>query len=275
MSQPFTLTMVNSGLAESLTALVAHAAAAILSIDAASLTVENKPDQSPVTAADRASDAVLAEGLNRLLPGMPVISEERSGRPSAIPADSSFALVDPLDGTKEFLAGRDEFTVNLAIISQRQPIAGFIAVPAQGLVFRGIAGRGAERIVCRGPDDLRPPEPIRTRKAPVNGLVATQSRSHLDAATAAFLDRLSVARRVACGSALKFCRIAEGSADIYPRLARTFEWDIAAGHALVVAAGGVVTSAVGQPLFYGRAEDEFAVSDFVAWGDPECARQRR
>ena len=148
-----------------MTLLVARAAAAILA-RAASLAVRNKADHSPVTAADDAADAVIAEGLSLLLPGIPIVSEERVGADSDPVPDSSFALVDPLDGTKEFLAGRDEFTVNLAIVSHRYPIAGFIAVPAHGLVFRGIAGRGAERIVCRGPHDARPPEAIRMRKAP-------------------------------------------------------------------------------------------------------------
>ena len=266
---------VDIALADALTLLVARAGATIMAFAPGRLAIRPKADHSPITAADEAADAVIAAGLRELLPGLPVVSEERFGA-VAPPADGSFVLVDPLDGTKEFISGREDFTVNLAIITDRYPVAGFIAVPARGLVYRGVAKRGAERVAVSGDAPTRgTPVAIRTRRAPAAGLVAAVSRSHFDAATEALLARWPVVERTVAGSALKFCRVAEAAADVYPRLGRTCEWDIAAGHALVVAAGGVVTTASGEPLSYGHAEAAYAVEDFIAWGDPEAALRLR
>jgi 3'(2'), 5'-bisphosphate nucleotidase len=256
------LRTVDQELADALTDLVARAGDAILAVAPTALRTRLKADQSPVTAADEAADAVIAEGLARLLPGLAVVSEESGAR--AGPLGETFALVDPLDGTKEFVAGHDEYTVNLAIVADGSPIAGFIAAPALGLLFRGIVGRGAERLAR----DAAAPVAIRCRPAPAGALTATVSRSHLDPATSAFLDTLGVAARMTCGSALKFCRVAEGAADVYPRLSPTSEWDTAAGHAIVVAAGGVVTTPAGAPLRYGAWRQGFAVPGFIARGDP-------
>jgi 3'(2'), 5'-bisphosphate nucleotidase len=253
---------LDAGLADALTALVARAAAAILAIAPTGLATRLKADDTPVTAADEAADAVIAEGLARLLPGVAVVSEEGPRRADT-PGDT-FALVDPLDGTKEFVAGRGEYTVNIAIIAGGQPIAGFIAAPALGLLFRGIVGRGAERLAL-APGGA--PVAIRCRANPTGPLVAAVSRSHLDPDTCAFLDRLGVTRRITCGSSLKFCRIAEGEADVYPRFSPTSEWDIAAGHAIVTAAGGIMTAPSGAPLRYGNAQADFKVPGFVVWGD--------
>ncbi len=257
------LRTVDAALAAELTALVARASVAILAITPAGMATRLKADHTPVTAADEAADAVIAQGLVRLLPGIPVVSEESRDRPSAL--GETFVLVDPLDGTKEFVAGRDEYTVNLALVTDGEPIAGFIAVPALGLIYRGITGRGAERL---GFDPAIAPVAIRCRRAPQNGLVAAVSRSHLDADSEAFLARLAISERISCGSALKLCRIAEGAADVYPRLAPTSEWDTAAGHAIVTAAGGEVTTPSGAPLRYGRAQQDFKIPGFIAWGDP-------
>jgi 3'(2'), 5'-bisphosphate nucleotidase len=254
---------IDASLADALTDLVARAAAAILAIAPAALDTRLKADESPVTAADEAADAVIAQGLARLMPGIAVVSEESRERPAAL--GETFALVDPLDGTKEFVKGLDEYTVNLAIITAGEPIAGFVAAPALGLVWRGVVGRGAERLRL---DRSAAPVAIRCRPAPPDGLVAAVSRSHFSAATAALLDRVGVASRVACGSSLKFCRVAEGAVDVYPRLAQISEWDIAAGHALVTAAGGVVTTPEGAPLRYGDAAPGYNVPGFIAWGDP-------
>jgi 3'(2'), 5'-bisphosphate nucleotidase len=256
------LRTVDAGLADALTALVARASAAILAIAPDALRTRAKADHSPVTAADEAADAVIAEGLARLLPGLAVVSEESLDRAGVL--GETFVLVDPLDGTKEFVAGRGEYTVNVAIVTDGRPIAGFIAAPALGLVFRGVVGRGAERLTL---DPGAAPVAIRCRPNPAGGLVAAISRSHLDAATTAFLDRIAVTERIICGSALKFCRIAEGAADVYPRLSPTSEWDIAAGHAIIVAAGGLMTAPSGEPLRYGRAQQGFKVPGFIAWGD--------
>jgi 3'(2'), 5'-bisphosphate nucleotidase len=254
---------IDAPLVDALTDLVARAAAAILAIAPAALDTRFKADKSPVTAADEAADAVIAQGLARLLPGVPVVSEESRDRPAAL--GETFVLVDPLDGTKEFVAGVGEYTVNVAIVTAGEPIAGFVAAPALGFVWRGVVGRGAERL---GLDRTVAPAAIHCRPAPASGLVAAASRSHFTAATAAFLDRVGVTSRVSCGSSLKFCRLAEGAIDVYPRLSEISEWDIAAGHALVTAAGGVVTTPAGAPLRYGDAAHGFAVPGFIAWGDP-------
>jgi 3'(2'), 5'-bisphosphate nucleotidase len=257
------LRTIDASLVEGLTDLVANAAAAILAIAPAALDTRLKADASPVTAADEAADAVIARGLARLLPGTPVVSEESRDRPSAL--GETFVLVDPLDGTKEFVAGVGEYTVNLAIVAAGEPIAGFVAAPALGLIYRGIVGRGAERLHL---DRTAAPVAIRCRPAPASGLVAAASRSHFTAATAAFLDRAGVTSRISCGSSLKFCRLAEGAIDVYPRLSEISEWDIAAGHALVTAAGGLVTTPEGAPLRYGKTAQDFNVPGFIAWGDP-------
>lgn len=254
---------IDASLVAALTDLVADAAAAILAIAPAALDTRLKADKSPVTAADEAADAVIARGLIRLLPGIPVVSEESRDRPSAL--GETFVLVDPLDGTKEFVAGVGEYTVNVAIIAAGEPIAGFVAAPALGLVYRGVVGRGAERLRL---DKAAAPVAIRCRPAPASGLVAAASRSHFSPATAAFLDRVGVASRMDCGSSLKFCRLAEGAIDVYPRLSEISEWDIAAGHALVTAAGGLVATPDGTPLRYGRVDLGFNVPSFIAWGDP-------
>lgn len=251
-----------------LSVLVARASAAILALSTAA--ARQKADGSPVTDADEAAEAVILAGLCQLLPGIPVISEERTGKNGAPKLAGSFVLVDPLDGTKEFVAGRDEYTVNVAILSAGQPIAGVIAAPARRLLWRGIVGRGAERLGMQR-QTLSTPEPIHCRAWPQHGAVALVSRSHRDTASDALLARLPAAEPQECGSSLKFCRVAEGSADIYPRLGPTCEWDIAAGHALVTAAGGLVAAPNGRALVYGRSAENFRVPGFIAWGDPKQA----
>jgi 3'(2'), 5'-bisphosphate nucleotidase len=268
------ITAVDGGLLDELTTIVSAAAAAILAARAGPLDARTKADLSPVTAADHAAEAVILEGLARLLPGVCVVSEEAAGRalPDSIPG--SFVLVDPLDGTRELLAGRDEFTVNVAVVSGGRPCLGIVAAPAQAMLWRGIEGRGAERL------RLSPGAPasaaqersaIRTRPSPRSGLVAVVSRSHLDPQTQALLARLPIADRRACGSAVKFCQIAEGAADVYPRLSTTCEWDVAAGHAVLAAAGGAVITPERAPLNYGRMLESFRVPAFIAWGDASAA----
>jgi 3'(2'), 5'-bisphosphate nucleotidase len=267
---------VDGRLLDELTTIVSAAAAAILAARAGSLEVRAKADLSPVTAADHAAEALILERLARLLPGMCVVSEEAAecAPPDRIPGN--FVLVDPLDGTRELLAGRDEFTINVALVSGGCPRLGIIAAPAWGVLWRGIVGRGAERL------RLAPGTPasgayersaIRTRPSPPSGLVAVVSRSHLEPQTQALLARLPIAERRACGSAVKFGQIAEGSADVYPRLSATCEWDVAAGHAVVAAAGGAVVTPEGAPLTYGRTFESFRVPAFVAWGDPSAVNR--
>ena len=230
--------MLDRTLVQGLTKAVAAAALAILKIGGAR-DIRTKADLTPVTAADERSQALLLEAASKLMPGVDMVAEEMASRP--VEPGDPFVLIDPLDGTKEYVVGSGEYTVNLAVVQAGRPVAGFIAVPAAGLLYRGIAGLGAERLHIRADGGLGDPESLRTRAAPRDGLAGTVSRSHLDPATVALLDRLGVKTRLPCGSALKFCRIAEGAADLYPRLATTCEWDVAAGHALVEAAGGAVT----------------------------------
>jgi 3'(2'), 5'-bisphosphate nucleotidase len=250
---------------EGLTEAVAAAAVAILRIGRGALDIRTKADASPVTGADVQSQALLVAAASRLMPGLDLVAEEMASLP-ARPGDP-FVLIDPLDGTKEYVGGSGEYTVNLAVVRAGRPVAGFIAVPAAGLLYRGVVGFGAERMHIRPDGGRADPLPIRSRVAPTGALVATVSRSHLDPATVALLDRVGVTTRLPCGSALKFCRIAEGAADLYPRLATTCEWDVAAGHALVEAAGGAVTSPSGAPLRYGNGADGYRVPAFIAWGD--------
>jgi 3'(2'), 5'-bisphosphate nucleotidase len=260
-----------AALIEPLTELVARAGAAILAIDRGTMTAGGKADGSPVTEADMAADRVIAEGLARLVPAVQTLSEERSHL-AKLPCTSSFFLIDPLDGTKEFLAGRNEFTVNLALVTDGMPLLGIVGAPALGLIWRGLAGRGAERLIIAGGAPSSP-VPIRTRMMPAAAApwIAAVSRSHGDARTEAFIDSRTGAVRQVAGSAIKFCRVAEGGADIYPRLAPTCEWDVAAGHAVVSAAGGKVTDSQGAALRFGGEREDFIVPEFIAWGDPAAA----
>lgn len=255
-----------------LTELVVLAGSAILKVDRGRMLVAGKSDGSPVTEADLAADRIIADGLARLAPDIPALSEERVSSASAV-CPGLFFLIDPLDGTREFVAGRDEFTVNVALVANGAPLLGIIGAPALGLLWRGLVGDGAsqraERLAIGANGEIGPAQAIRTRTFPPTGQpwVAAVSRSHGDASTEAFIDKRPGAVREKLGSAVKFGRVAEGSVDIYPRLAPTSEWDIAAGHALVTAAGGKITDAAGGELRFGTGRD-FIVPAFIAWGDP-------
>lgn len=259
---------LRANLIDDLTLVVSTAAAAIMRLRGA-LNAQSKADGSPVTAADKASERIILSGLDLLLAGIPVVSEEAAdARPDVL--DGTFVLVDPLDGTREILAGRDEFTVNVALIENGVPLLGIVAAPALGLLWRGHVGQGAERLRLdpgAGPARARERTEIRTRPWG-NPAIAMASRTHPDPQTNAFLDGVPGIERVACGSSVKFCRIAEGGADLYPRLAAISEWDIAAGHAVLAAAGGCVIAPDGAPLQYGRAQEAFRVPSFLALGDP-------
>jgi 3'(2'), 5'-bisphosphate nucleotidase len=262
-------------LLEPLTALIAEAAAAVAAFRVDDLKARLKADQSPVTLADEAAHTVIVDGLARLMPGMPVVSEE--SREHALPAGAdAFVLVDPLDGTKDFLAGRDEFTVNIALLRAGVPVLGLVAAPALGLIWRGAVGHGAERLTTNTAERIADGEtaPIHTRPWPRDPCI-TVSRSHLDAETSAFVARLGALTPLPCGSSVKFCRIAEGAADLYPRLGPTSEWDIAAGHAVLAAAGGLVQTPDAKPLVYGLSAPDFRVPGFVAWGDPQASNKIR
>lgn len=254
---------------DGLTLIASQAAAAILAVPRPDLNKRDKADTSPVTAADEASEAIILAGLNRLMPGVPVISEETVAGRMAAPSAGRCLIVDPLDGTREFLAGLDEYVVNIALVGNGVPIAGVVAAPARGLIWRGHAGHGAERLTLApgaAPAAAHQRVPIRTRACPASGARVLVSRSHLDPATDAYVDRLARPEKIACGSALKFGLLAEGAADLYPRLGPTSEWDVAAGHAMLLAAGGDVLRPDGAPLRYGATN--FSIPGFIAVGDP-------
>jgi 3'(2'), 5'-bisphosphate nucleotidase len=262
-----------ASLIEPLTELVIRAGRAILAVDRAAMKVDGKSDGSPVTAADLAADRIICEGLAQLAPNIPSLSEERLHL-ARLPYRDSFFLIDPLDGTREFVAGRDEFTVNLALVTGGTPLLGIVGAPALGLIWRGIAGLGAERLTL-GDGAAPRVEPIRTRPCPPRGKpwTAAVSRSHGDDRTEAFIAQRPGAIRSELGSAVKFGRVAEGLADIYPRLSPTCEWDVAAGHAVVTAAGGRITDSKGANLRFGAGREDVIVPEFIAWGDPGAVEQ--
>ncbi len=242
----YTVRMDDHALLALAAALAFEAGKAILTVRAQGFDVLRKEDASPVTAADHAAEAIIVRGL-RASCDIPVIAEEEvaGGRVTA-PADQ-FWLVDPLDGTREFTAGNDEFVVNIGLVRDRRAYLGIVAVPALRELFGGIVGQGAWKRTDAGE------RPIQARMPPPEGLTVLASRYHgnqtrLDS----FLQGRKVASVTNFGSAVKFCRLAEGVADLYPRFGRTMEWDTGAPQALLEAAGGTVRTLEGEPLMYGK-----------------------
>jgi 3'(2'), 5'-bisphosphate nucleotidase len=263
-------------LAESLLSVALAAARVQMAHLAAGVAATTKADGSPVTAADHDSEAIILAGLARVAPGVPVVSEEAAAAGQAPSIGTSFFLVDPLDGTKPFLRREPYFTINIALIEDRTPVLGLVYAPAL-----------ADLYVTTGPGQAAaarlPPSsdatslaacglvPLRTRVPDPNGLSALVSQRHLDRATESFLSRYRVIERRAVSSSLKFGLLARGEADLYPRAGPTSEWDTAAGHAVLAAAGGTVTTFDGQPLRYGKPG--FRNAGFVAWGRTPLAPQ--
>jgi 3'(2'), 5'-bisphosphate nucleotidase len=244
-----------------LAVLAAEAAALILPLWRTNLVVTEKSDSSPVTEADRRAEALILDGLARRYPNIPVISEEDAsefGTPDAI--GPRFFLVDPLDGTKAFVRGDPHFTVNIGLIENRAPVAGAVAAPASGEIWHTIAGGALKR------HGAGPATPIRPRPWPEGEALALISHTMKEGG----LERLAAAykfhRSEPMDSSIKFCRLAEGVADIYPRHGPTMEWDTAAGHAVLVAAGGHVATPEGAPFLYGKADQGFRNGHFIAWG---------
>ncbi len=247
---------------------------------AAGVAVSIKDDQSPVTAADHESEEIILEGLARLAPGVAVIAEEEvtAGRIPGIAGP--FFLVDPLDGTKGFIKGRREFTVNIGLIEERRPVFGLIYAPALSELYVTLGPDSAATAHIEPAADARSLadcalRPIRTRVPDPNAISALTSQTHLNQATTRFLEGYNVIERRAIASSLKFGLLAKGDADIYPRIGPTSEWDTAAGHAILAAAGGSVTRLDGTPLLYGNAERRFENPDFVAWGRGPLPRQAK
>ena len=221
--------------------LARQAAAAILAVRAAGFAVERKTDRSPVTEADRVAEAIIAEGLRAAAPHIPVVAEEEVEAGLAPALAERFWLVDPLDGTREFAAGRDAFTVNIGLVAGSRAQLGAVAVPATGELFAGIAGRDGPGIAWKERAAGAPRRPISVRPAPPEGATVLASAHYADDPRLdRFLAGTRVARVLHMGSALKVCRIAEGAADLYPRFGRTMEWDTAAPQAVLEAAGGTL-----------------------------------
>lgn len=221
----------------------------------------HKADKSPVTAADEEAEILILDALHLAAPGIPVVAEESAaaGRLPDI-AGGTFFLVDPLDGTKEFLNKNGEFTVNIALIERGAPTAGVVFAPAIGRLFWGGPAGAFE-------ETNGTVKAIGTRATPAEGMTAIASRSHRDRLTDEYLAHYPIANLIAAGSSLKFCVIAAGEADLYPRHGPTMEWDTAAGDAVLRAAGGRVTRLDGRtPLIYGNAREKFQNPSFVAWG---------
>jgi 3'(2'), 5'-bisphosphate nucleotidase len=220
-----------------------------------------KNDRSPVTAADEAAESVILPALEELASDIPCVAEEasaRSGLPQ-IDLKARFFLIDPLDGTREFLAGSGEFTVNIGLIEGGRPVLGVVHLPALGATYAG--GPAGATLAVAGEN----PHAITARPKPSDGVIVLASRSHNEGSELdRYLAEIPVSKRIAAGSSLKFCRIAEGLADLYPRFGRTMEWDTAAGQAVLAAAGGTVVTLADHPLTYGKPG--FINPDFIARG---------
>lgn len=247
---------------DAVVATVRRAGTVVMQVYGTDFAVRGKDDASPVTAADERAEALITPALQALAPEVPVVAEEAAAAGQVPAVGDWFWLVDPLDGTKEFVSRNGEFTVNVALVHRGAPVLGVVLAPAlgpAGRLFAGVAGAGA------WVDDGAGRRAIRCRRVPAEGLTVVASRSHGDAAALdAFLAGRPVARLVNAGSSLKLCLLAAGEADLYPRLGRTMEWDIAAGHAVLAAAGGRVDTLAGAPLTCGKPG--FENPHFVARG---------
>lgn len=245
-----------------LRALARRAGAAILEVYQSDFAVQAKDDKSPLTEADLRSERIIVAGLRALTPDIPVISEEEAASGTNPAAAGRFWLVDPLDGTKEFVKRNGEFTINIGLIEDGKAVVGVLYAPVLDRLFA--AHPGEATVQDRG----AAPRRIACRKPPAEGLVVLSSRSHRDPETFdRFMTHFKVAEYRHSGSALKFALVAAGEADLYPRFGRTMEWDTAAGHAILNASGGCLTLTDGSPLLYGKPD--FANPNVIAWGTPE------
>lgn len=245
--------------------------------DTADLQVDTKEDDSPVTLADRETEAYISMSLEQMFPDIPIIGEEASmlGRvPKNFHLAQYFWLVDPLDGTKDFIEGGDDFTVNIALIKDEQPVIGVIYAPARGELY---AGHGPDTAI-KWSEDTGKEKEISVRKVPKKGMTVVASRSHGDnTKLEKFLEDFKVEKTVQRASSLKLCVVAEGKADIYPRFGPTCEWDIAAGDAILRSAGGLLTDLEGNPMRYGGFNPGFINPEFVGcsyeWFDKEDKKE--
>ncbi|HEX2840252.1 3'(2'),5'-bisphosphate nucleotidase CysQ [Hyphomicrobium sp.] len=258
-------------LAENLLPAVIAAGVAQMRLYDRGVKVTEKADSSPVTAADREAEALILDGLWHTARGVPVVAEESMALGEVPPRGSTFFLVDPLDGTREFLARNGEFTINIGLVVGTAPVFGMIYAPALGALYVTMGkGYAVEAHIPLQSTNLKlsqtPLRELRTRSPDIEALTVLESRSHRTAETEDFLKRYAVTEVKRAGSSLKFCRIARGDADFYVRLGPTKEWDTAAGQAILEAAGGTVTTLEGVPLTCGNADADYFNPHFVAWG---------
>lgn len=226
---------------------------------------EKKADKSPVTQADRDAEILLEKALDELVPHVQVIGEEAHEAAAPTSLDDIFFLLDPLDGTRDFVARKDNFTVNIGLVSNRYPIAGVIYAPVhEKLYFSGTQCAYRLAIAPDGALDISKAEPLMTQKADPQGLRVIASRSHRGEKTDQMIASLNVKNTIAAASSYKFCLLAEGTADFYPRYGRTMEWDTAAGQAILEAAGGIVTTEDGERFSYGKLERGLDNPSFIA-----------
>jgi 3'(2'), 5'-bisphosphate nucleotidase len=247
--------------------IVAAAGRVIMAVQASDIGARRKADGSPVCQADLKSEQLILARLAAVMPDVIVIAEESFVADGGSPPPERFLLVDPLDGTREFLAGHQDFTVNIALIENGDPIVGAVCAPALDQVY--LAGATAFRADLAAGGTLPALDAVKviaTSPVPVAGLRAVASRSHMNGSTEQWLRQRPVAELQRTASSLKFCLIARGDADVYPRLAPTMEWDTAAGHAILNAAGGCVVGLDGSPLRYGKSDAGFKNEGFIAWG---------
>lgn len=249
-------------LLEQTSSLANLAGARILEVYETDFAVQSKDDDSPLTAADLAAHQCIKEGLAELTPELPLLSEESRALPWPVRSSwRTYWLVDPLDGTKEFVKRNGEFTVNIALIHDHEAVLGVVHVPVSGVTYLAARGAGAHKILAGGEK-----QPISVRTPAATPLRVVGSRSHPSPGLAAYLDKLGDVEMVAMGSSLKFCLVAEGEADIYPRLGPTSEWDTAAAQAVVECAGGRVLTGDGKALAY-NCKDDILNPYFIVTGD--------
>lgn len=257
--------MVN---ADTLARLALAAGQEIMRVYSTDFDVSRKEDNSLLTEADGLAETIILKGLADAEPGLQVIAEESVADGHIPEHGARFALVDPLDGTREFVAKNGEFTVNIAIIEHGRPVMGVVYAPALQRIF---VAEGPDRAwqAMAHPGGAVPEarKPLKIRRAPREGLTVFASKSHKSPATDEWLSRYPVAEQKSAGSSLKFCLVAAGEADLYPRLGRTMEWDTAAGQAVAEAAGGRVLTLDGEPLLYGKRDRGYDNPDFVVYGD--------
>lgn len=258
-----------TGLCDGMVEAALSAAEVILDIYEGDIDVEVKGDESPVTKADQAAEVVILEHLEQIAPSIPVVAEESVAAGNIPSIEGEFFLVDPLDGTKEFIKKNGEFTVNIALIKDNVPVSGVIYTPAKGWLFAGEVGQGAWRGEVKDPRDSHQIDDKRTMAVRQAGALVdvVGSRSHHTPEAEDFLKDYNVGEKKSIGSSLKFCLLAAGEADLYPRFGRTMEWDTAAGDAILTAAGGTVRNLDGSRLGYGKVKQEdapFANPFFIA-----------